>query len=412
MYSSRIQLEDSLRKIIYSLLQREIIYGDVIQELETTGKTELVEGDQKFKIHRNILKIHEIGQSKDVDYWRVAVSDNVEVRNSIIGELHSILFAAHPCMQNTIRKVRKPFYWRGMLGDVSEYVETCPTFQMGKTDHTLAKVNLQSLAIPEAKWKEVSIGFITDLPRSKNCEDSIMTVVDRASKMVHLVACRKTITTGQAAKSYWQCIFKLREIPRAINSDRGAQFVGRVWKELWKPLGTKLKYGTAYHPQSQGQVERVNSIVSQTLRCLLSATNNIGNWRKLLATIEIVINSLPHRSTGYSPLYLMYVYHRVFPIELVKGDELIHNETVSTFLVRMQDIWSKAQAQMQRSVAMQQEYYDREHKGVRHAGGYFVLLSTKNLQLKCIEKKLQRTFCGPFKIGVYWESILEVAASR
>ena len=275
----------------------------------------------------------------------MVVLDNVEVRNLIIGELHSIPFAAHPGIQKTIGKVRKSFYWRGMLGDVKEYVETCPTCQMEKTDHTLAKGNLQSLAILEAKWQDVSIDFIMDLPRCKNGEDSIMIVVDRASKMVHLVACRKTTTAGQAAKLYWQHIVKLHGIPRAIHSDRGAQFVGRVWKELWTLLGTKLKYGTTYHPQSQGQVERMNSIVSQTLRCLLSEMNNLGNWRKMLATIELVINSLPNRSTGYSPFYLMYGYHPVLPIELLKGDELIHNEIVSTFLVRMQDIWSKAQAQ-------------------------------------------------------------------
>ena len=93
----------------------------------------------------------------------------------------------------------------------------------------------------------------------------------------------------------------------------------------------------------------------------------------------------------------MYGYHPVLPIELLRGDELIHNEIVSTFLVRMQDIWSKAQAQMQRSVAMQKEYYNRKHKDVRYAIGDFVLLSTKNLMLKGIPKKLQRKSCGPFK---------------
>ena len=132
----------------------------------------------------------------------MVVPGNVEVRNLTIGKLHSIPFAAHPRIQKTMGKVRKSCYWRDVLGDVREYVETCPTCQMEKTDHTLVKGNLQSLTIPEAKWQDVSIGFITDLPRCKNGEDSIMTVVDRASKMVHLVVCRKTTTAGQAAKLY------------------------------------------------------------------------------------------------------------------------------------------------------------------------------------------------------------------
>ena len=90
-----------------------------------------------------------------------------------------------------------------MSGDIREFVESCPTCQLEKADHTLQKGNLQSLTIPEAKWQEVSIDFITDLPVVGENEDSIMTVVDRATKMVHLIPCRKTTTAGEAARLYW-----------------------------------------------------------------------------------------------------------------------------------------------------------------------------------------------------------------
>ena len=67
----------------------------------------------------------------------------------------------------------------------------------------MKKGNLQSLAIPEAKWKEVSVDFVTDLPTVVKSEDSIMTVVDRATKMVHLIPCKKITTAGEAAQLYW-----------------------------------------------------------------------------------------------------------------------------------------------------------------------------------------------------------------
>ena len=76
-----------------------------------------------------------------------------------------------------------------MTGDVREFVESCPTCQLEKIDHTLKKGSLQSLTLPEGKWQEVSIDFITDLPAEQGAEDSIMTVVDRATKMVHLIPC-------------------------------------------------------------------------------------------------------------------------------------------------------------------------------------------------------------------------------
>ena len=90
-----------------------------------------------------------------------------------------------------------------MAGDIREFVDSCPTYQLEKTDHTQRKGSLQSLAIPEAKWQEVSVDFITDLPTAVEGEDSIMTVVDRATKMVHLIPCKKTTIAGEAARLYW-----------------------------------------------------------------------------------------------------------------------------------------------------------------------------------------------------------------
>ena len=150
--------------------------------------------------------------------------------------------------------------------------------------------------------------------------------------MVHLIPCRKTNRVGEAARLYWQHVVKLHGVPWAIHTDRGAQFVGRWWREIWSLLGTKLKYGTACHPQSQGQVERMNAIISQTFCCLMSDIPNLGRWKEFLPTVEMVVNSLPNRNTDYSPFYLMYGYHPVLPIELLKGDESRNVETLSKFL--------------------------------------------------------------------------------
>ena len=225
-----------------------------------------------------------------------------------------------------------------------------------------------------------------------------MTVVGRATKMVHLIPCRKTMTAGEAARLYWQHVVRLHGVPRAIHTDRGAQFIGRWWREIWALLGTKLKFGTAYHPQSQCQVDRMNAIVSQTLRCLMSDVPDLTRWTEYLPTVEIVINSLPNRSTGYSPFFLMYGYHPVLPVELLKGDETTNVETVSKFLERTQEVWRTARVQMEKAVMTQKAYYDRKHRDIQFTVGDSVLLSTQNLRLKGIPHKLQWKFCGPYKI--------------
>ena len=237
--------------------------------------------------------IHVTGQPEDVQYWRVVVPDDLDVKSLLVSELHSVPYSAHPGVQRTIGKVRRYFWWKGMAGDIREFVEACPTCQLEKSDHTLQKGSLQSLTLPEVKWQEVSVDFITDLPAEKDAEDSIMTVVDRATKMVHLIPCWKTTTAGEAARLFWQHVVKLHGVPRAIHTDRGAQFIGRWWREIWSLLGTKLKYGTAYHPQSQGQVERMNAVVSQTLCCLMSDVPDLSKWKEYLPTVEMVSKFTP-----------------------------------------------------------------------------------------------------------------------
>ena len=112
---------------------------------------------------------------------------------------------------------------------------------------------------------------------------------------------------------------KLHGIPAVLYSDRGTQFTSNFWKSLWDLTGTQLKFSIAYHPQTQGVVERMNSVVGQMLRCIIHE-NRDSSWDSLLPTVEMTINSLPNSSTGYSPFFLNYGHHPVLPVELLKED--------------------------------------------------------------------------------------------
>ena len=125
---------------------------------------------------------------------------------------------------------------------------------------------------------------------------------------------------------------------------------------------------------------------------------DLSRWKDFLPTVEMVVNSLPNRSTGYSPFFFMYGYHSVFPVELLKGDESTNVETLSKFLERTQEeVWRHARIQMEKAVAAQKRYYGQKHRDVQFAVGDLVLLSTQNLRLKGIPHKLQRKFWGPYK---------------
>ena len=114
----------------------------------------------------------------------------------------------------------------------------------------------------------------------------------------------------------------------------------------------------------------------------MSDVPNLDQWREYLPIVEMEINLLPNRSTGYSPFFLMYDYHSIFPIELLKGDKSTSVETLSKFLERTQEVWRHAPMQMEKAIVMQKKYYDRKHIDMQFIVGDLVLLSIQNLILK------------------------------
>ena len=118
-------------------------------------------------------------------------------------ELHSTPYSAHPGIQRMIARVRRSFYWKGMLGNVRQFVENYLVCQMEKFDHTLANGKLQSTQIPENKWSEISIDFVMDLPLTANNRDTILVTVSKSTRMLHLAPCRKNITATGTAQLLW-----------------------------------------------------------------------------------------------------------------------------------------------------------------------------------------------------------------
>ena len=130
----------------------------------------------------------------------------------------------------------------------------------------------------------------------------------------------------------------------------------------------------------------------------MSNVPDLTRWKEFLPTVEMVVNSIPNRSTGYSPFFLMYGHHLVLLVELLKGDESTNVDTLSKFLERTQEVWRHACVQMEKAVAAQKKYYDQKHSDIQFVVGDTVLLSTQNLKFKCIPHKLQRKFCSPYRI--------------
>jgi len=120
------------------------------------------------------------------------------------------------------------------------------------------------LEIPRGLWQEISINIIGLLPKS-NGMDTIVVIVDQFTKMIRLKATTTNVSSKGIAKIYRDEIWKLHEIPKKILSNRGPQFASKFMEELTKALGMKRQLSIAYHPQTDGQIERINQEIGTFL---------------------------------------------------------------------------------------------------------------------------------------------------
>ena len=187
------------------------------------------------------------------------------MRDFLVWEIHAGGLAGHFGRDKTIEEVERQFYWPGLKTGVAKIVGQCRSCQLAK--HRKQNTGLYTpLLVPDRPWQDVSMDFVLGLPHTFRKHDSILVVVDRFSKMAHFLLCSKTSNASKIAKLNFDEIVKLYGLPKTIVSDRDVRFMSYFWKTLWHLVGTKLKFSTAFHPQTDSQTEVVNRNLGNLLR--------------------------------------------------------------------------------------------------------------------------------------------------
>ena len=191
-----------------------------------------------------------------------------------------------------------------MHADVTRYVETCHICQTAKEDRRKRAGDPRALQVPEAPWDVVHLDWISGFQKSAEGYDSILVFVDALTGMVHLQACTKADTSKDTAHHFVKNVVRLHGMPRAVVSDRDIRLRAHFWRALQQRLGTELRFTTAFTPNSNGKVERVNAVLGDVLRSLCNFAGK--NWAEQLRLAEFAINGSESRITGLTPFFAIY----------------------------------------------------------------------------------------------------------
>ncbi|GJV71311.1 putative reverse transcriptase domain-containing protein [Tanacetum coccineum] len=176
-----------------------------------------------------------------------------DLRTVIMHESHKSKYSIHPGSDKMYQDMKKLYWWPNMKADIATYVNKCLTCAKVKAEHQRPSGLLVQPKIPEWKWDNITMDFVTKLPKTSQGYDTIWVIVDRLTKSAIFTPMRETDPLDKLARLYLKEVVTRHGIPVSIICDRDPRFASNFWRSLQNALGTNLDMSTAYHPQTTGK---------------------------------------------------------------------------------------------------------------------------------------------------------------
>jgi len=217
-------------------------------------------------------------------------------------------------------------------------VEGCDSCQRNKNHTEQLTGKLMPNSIPEKPWMHISADFITKLPLAQGY-DSILVVVNQLTKIVHFIPTTEKTSVEGLAKLFRDNVWKLHSLLESIISDKGPQFTAGLMRELNRMLGIKSKLSTAFYPQTNGQIERVNQELEQYLRMFIDHRQE--QWSDWLGMAKFTYNNKVYSSTKVLPFKANYRQDPRMGFEMRRKGKY---KGAEKFVTKMKEIQKKAKA--------------------------------------------------------------------
>jgi len=324
--------------------------------------------------------------------WKNRIYVPEGLRQQVIQSEHDSKVAGHFGRERTMELLSRNFYWTNMERDIRKYCSECDNCQRTKAPRHANHGLLHRLELACKLWTHISTDFITDLPESDGAT-MILVVVNRFTKMAHFIPIKKK-DSPTVARAYLENVWKYHGFPEDVVSARDSTFTGSFFTDLYNYLGIKRSMSTAYHPQTDGQTERINQVIEAYLRSYCNYEPN--DWASMLAMAEYAYNNSKHSTTKISPFYTNYGFEprTTWPTEIQ-----FRNPASELYGHYMTSIDTKLKERLSEAMESMKKNYNKERKYIEpFKKGELVMLNGRNIQAKHRCRKLEDKMFGPFQI--------------
>lgn len=337
---------------------------------------------------------------------RLFLPPNDELRTQVIYRTHSTGPAGHPGRIKTIDLISRTYWWPRMTKEIAAYVQACNLCVRTKASRSAPPGFLQPLPVPFRAWSDISVDYITPLPECERDEKKykhIVVVVCRLTKMRHFIPVAG-LSAEELARVFISRVYALHGTPDTILSDRGTQFISEFWHQLSDRLGITLKHSSAFHPETDGQTERVNAQLEQYLRAFMSFHQD--DWVDWLPLAEFASNNVASESTGVSPFFANYGFHPSLGTEPTKPcppDRTPQQKKEFLKANNIADRFDRILTQLKALAAQSARRYEENanesrEDAPRYTVGQEVFIDTRNMKTNRPMKKGDDKWAGPYKI--------------
>jgi hypothetical protein len=393
-------------------------YFSLVQFLTTHSMPTHLDTQQRASIKRKsryfiILNDQLYKKNKNNPNRPIRVAKENEIED-ILHHMHSDPLAGHFSVDETYRRIKIRYYWPQLFNDVRRYVRTCDECQRRGKNRRTEPLHPIKIGQP---FDRIGMDIVGPLPKTKNGNMYIVVATEYLTKWPEACAIPNA-KASSVVSFFYEDIICRHGCPKEILTDRGTHFVNDMLDSLCNEVGVKHRLSTAYHPQTNGLVERFNRTLCEALAKF--SNENKDDWNIYVPSALFAYRVKKHNTTRHKPFYLMYGREAVLPIEFdVKTlqSELCDSDPQEdlTKRVRMltgrilddrlltQDVIHHAQMQ-------QKQRHDDDLREISFSIGDLVLLYKSQLRGK---KKLMERWKGPYYVhevlgnGVYKLRTLE-----